>query len=241
MKCWELPFVCHDVHCRYFTRMTCVGRLRYGNCAIRAANDGPHTLNELSEILGVSRERVRQLEASALRHLSYNSLKLDDETLDVVKKTLCDITWPPRSMKSVKTLKTSQAYLLKLMFDRGSLFKFMKRRPSSAIRRRVYQRVRCPVLSDLIEVVICLLCDQRRVCSVCPVRGVDPRSYFIVGSFKELVEALKIKLGLKAPNKLRDRIITYYKEHPTAPVSHVAAAVGASYVYTRKVLKRNKT
>ena len=83
---------------------------------------------------------------------------------------------------------------------------------------------------------MCLLCDRRGACSVCPVQDIDPRSYFIVGSFRELVEALKIKLGLRAPDKLRDRIIAYRKDHPAAPISHVAAAVGASYVYTRKVL-----
>lgn len=238
IACWELPIVCHDTQCRYFTRMTYVGRSRYGNCAIRVANDGSHTLNELSEILGVSRERVRQLEASALRHLSYNSLKLDERTLDVVRKTLCDITWPPRSLKSVKSFKSSQARLLKLMFDQGVLSEFMKRSFNSTIKRRVHQHIRCPVLSDVVEALICLLCDQRSTCCVCPVRGVDPRSCFIVGSFKELVEVLKIKLGLRAPDKLRDRIVAYYKDHPTAPISHIAAAVGASYVYTRKVLKR---
>jgi len=236
MECWELPLVCHDTRCRYFTRMTYVGRLRYGNCAIRVANDGPHTLNELSEILGVSRERVRQLEASALRHLSYNSLKLDEQTLEIVRRTLSDITWPPRSLKSARSLETSRTHLLKLMFDRGALFRFVKRKPNFTVRHRVNQCVRCPVLSDTVEAAVCLLCDRRGACSVCPVQDIDPRSYFIVGSFRELVEALKIKLGLRAPDKLRDRIIAYRKDHPAAPISHVAAAVGASYVYTRKVL-----
>ena len=38
-------------------------------CSLDAADEGPRTLNEVSELLGVTRERVRQIEEAALRKL----------------------------------------------------------------------------------------------------------------------------------------------------------------------------
>lgn len=39
-------------------------------CALDVADDGPHTLDEIGEILGVTRERIRQIEAGALAKLA---------------------------------------------------------------------------------------------------------------------------------------------------------------------------
>lgn len=38
-------------------------------CALEVAGNGPHTLEDISQLLGVTKERVRQLEAAALRKL----------------------------------------------------------------------------------------------------------------------------------------------------------------------------
>jgi Sigma-70, region 4 len=42
------------------------------DCAIDVANEGPHTLDEVAAVLGVSGERARQIEEQALEHLKHN-------------------------------------------------------------------------------------------------------------------------------------------------------------------------
>ena len=39
-------------------------------CALRAARQGPRTLDEVGDVLGVTRERVRQVQAQAIEHLA---------------------------------------------------------------------------------------------------------------------------------------------------------------------------
>jgi hypothetical protein len=36
------------------------------DCALAVANEGPHTLEEIAQVLGLTRERVRQIEDSAI-------------------------------------------------------------------------------------------------------------------------------------------------------------------------------
>ncbi len=43
------------------------------DCAIDAANEGPHTLDEIALFLGITGERVRQIEQLAFEHLKHNS------------------------------------------------------------------------------------------------------------------------------------------------------------------------
>ena len=43
------------------------------DCALDVANEGPRTLDEVAEVLGVSGERVRQIEEEALEHLKHNA------------------------------------------------------------------------------------------------------------------------------------------------------------------------
>jgi len=42
------------------------------SCALDVANEGAHTLADVAAVLGVSAERVRQIEAAAIEHLKRN-------------------------------------------------------------------------------------------------------------------------------------------------------------------------
>jgi transcription initiation factor TFIIIB Brf1 subunit/transcription initiation factor TFIIB len=43
------------------------------DCSLDVANEGPRTLDEVAEVLGVSGERVRQIEEEAIEHLKHNA------------------------------------------------------------------------------------------------------------------------------------------------------------------------
>jgi len=59
--------ICKDQSCRYWQKMPPEFEARYGNCVLRVANEGPKTLEFIAQIFGITRERVRQIEATALR------------------------------------------------------------------------------------------------------------------------------------------------------------------------------
>ena len=62
------PDVCDMKSCRWYVRNT-----YYNNCAWVGYEMGNHTLEEVGFMLGVTRERVRQIEAKALRKLRHKS------------------------------------------------------------------------------------------------------------------------------------------------------------------------
>jgi len=69
---------CKHTRCRYHLEHRGYGEHHLNptrDCALVVANEGSHTHEELAEVLGVSDERVRQIEESALRKLR-NSLAL---------------------------------------------------------------------------------------------------------------------------------------------------------------------
>jgi hypothetical protein len=62
------PDVCDRTACRWYVR-----NMYYNNCAWVGYEMGNHTLEEVGFMLGVTRERVRQIEAKALRKLRHKS------------------------------------------------------------------------------------------------------------------------------------------------------------------------
>ena len=63
---------CTQVHCRYHLAHMGLGdhrRQPTRDCALAVANEGPRTLDEVAAVLGMSGERVRQIEEHALAKL----------------------------------------------------------------------------------------------------------------------------------------------------------------------------
>lgn len=64
---------CTNADCRYHLAHRQPGEHHVDpsrDCALSVANEGPHTLEEVARMSGVTREWVRQLEVSALEKLS---------------------------------------------------------------------------------------------------------------------------------------------------------------------------
>src|SRR6478735_7264762 len=64
---------CSNIECRYHLAHRQPGEHHVDplrDCALSVANEGPHTLEEVAQISGVTREWVRQLEVSALEKLA---------------------------------------------------------------------------------------------------------------------------------------------------------------------------
>ena len=70
------PPICRDQACRYWQKMPPELEARYGNCVLRVAYEGPKTLEFIARILGITRERVRQIEAVALRKVARRIRKM---------------------------------------------------------------------------------------------------------------------------------------------------------------------
>jgi hypothetical protein len=66
---------CQHTGCRYhLARRDRGGRPLHAtrDCALTVANEGPHTLEEIAQVLGMTRERARQIEEAATEKLHRN-------------------------------------------------------------------------------------------------------------------------------------------------------------------------
>jgi len=62
--------ICRDTACPWFLR-----RETFLNCTWVACNFGPFTLEEIGSMMGITRERVRQIEVKALKRLQHKKRK----------------------------------------------------------------------------------------------------------------------------------------------------------------------
>jgi hypothetical protein len=100
-ECLDGPRPCPFVHCRYHlasTELSVSRRLKVRHipcgmdtCALDVADRGEHTLEEIGQLLGITRERVRQIELAALFKLRgwlQDHGAPDNSTLDVLSRVV---------------------------------------------------------------------------------------------------------------------------------------------------------
>ena len=226
-KCFLSNEVCERTDCVYYERMTPYGRSKYGNCALRVANEGPHTLGELARITGLSKERIRQIEARALRHLAYNALKINPKLREVIEAGLGPVLkWPPNPSRinvnrPVDSVSVFGDFLLKFVRD--------------SHRSLATEKIRCYLTQKVVPRFVCAFCTQP-----CSLRG-DAVGMFLIPP-DELVERLRdavtrgVELNTR-PALVRDRALLYLQSHPNASVKELASAIKCSTVYARKCIK----
>ncbi len=189
--CFSLPFTCEKTYCYYFEKTS----PEFGNCVIRVANQGGHKLERLSEILGITRERVRQIEASALRHLAWTSTVrgLTKQVRNILSSTMGMVYfWPlqPFDLQKYRgKTSPSEVVLIDKAFYLGILHRFIRKGVTLPL-------VECLTLGKVTSGFVCLLCEEREICASSPVTKEDPADYLTVTSFSEILKVIKEDLNL---------------------------------------------
>ena len=241
--CFVLVGVCHRKDCRYYAEMTEQGKELYGNCTLRVANEGAHTLGELSDILGVSKERVRQKVAQALRAIAWRATqaRLTERLARLAEKALGDVlSWPPKGFTLEKVKYSDMAYV-----ELGDevYVKFVR----AEYREKLSQRILCPLLTTPVRLASCFFCEKRSKCPMVKEYATAKiTDYFEPGitTVKDVVarlQGVKPKVPTRSVKRVslgsvREKILSYLEEHPNADPREISEAVGASLVYVRKVL-----
>ena len=199
--CFSIPFICDRRDCYYYEETT----EEFGNCTLRVANQGAHKLERLSEILGITRERVRQIEASALRHLAWTATVrgLSDKVRNVISETFGEVYyWPlqPFDIQKYRLReKPSELELLDKAFYLGILNEFVKKEAE-------FPMVECLQLEKIVSGLICLLCHRRQFCETSSFVTGKPEDYLTVSSFSEILTIIKVRLGLISSRDLPESI-----------------------------------
>jgi hypothetical protein len=87
---------CTQVQCRYHLAHTGVGDRQWSptrDCALTVANEGSLTRDEVAEVLGISDERVRQIEERAVTKLKNSP---------VLRRLFDEFDHPGRILRSLK-------------------------------------------------------------------------------------------------------------------------------------------
>ncbi|RLF27710.1 MAG: hypothetical protein DRN14_05055, partial [Thermoplasmata archaeon] len=212
-KCYELDFVCHNTKCRYWEKMTPEGERLYGNCTLRVANEGPHTLGEISTILGVTKERVRQLEAQALRRLAFQATKrgLDSALEEFITEFYGDVTrWPPGAHSTHSGRRTEEDEMAYIRVGNDIFLEFVKDKYKSALSKKIA----CARASCMVNLAACMLCRYRSKCIFVDEkwRNADPSEFFIenITNIDALVESCRTGRARKASKA--QKILEVYRE-----------------------------
>lgn len=191
--CFSSTQPCTKTNCYYWERTS----PEYGNCTIRVANQGPHKLEELAEILDLSRERVRQIEAVALRHLAWVATKrgLTEKVINIVTSTLGNVcSWPLRPFDVAEYRRRKEPTELELIdkaFYLGVFSYFLK-------KSVVLPVAECWALDKVVSGFVCLLCPERPYCPSTSLSSSSPEEYLTVTSFPEMMKEIKKELGIIA-------------------------------------------